>query len=509
MTSGVSPSDITTSTATIAWTTDEPATSQVEYGTTAAYGSTTTLDANLVTSHSVTLIGLTADTTYHYQVKSKDKAGNETSSVDLTLKTVASPTATLSGQPTGVVSYNTTDITVAGADVVAYKYRLDIGAWNAETPVSTHIILSGLADGLHTVSVIGKDSAGYWQTEDSATATSWTVAVPVVFPDPGLEAAIREAIGIPQGDIYQTDLVGLTGLDPRSTYIADLTGLEYCTSLTALQLYNNQIGNVSPLSSLTSLTGLGLSGNQISDIAPLSSLTSLTWLGLGNNTISDIAPLSSLTSLTWLGLWNNQISDIGPLSSLTSLNWLGLWNNQISDIAPLSSLTSLTWLELGNNTISDIAPLSSLTSLNWLYLSGNQISDIGPLSSLTSLVRLSLSGNQISDIGPFSSLTSLTRLSLSGNQISDIGPLSSLTSLSWLDLGNNTISDIAPLSSLTSLNWLGLSGNQISDIAPLVNNGWLGQGDSVDLTNNPLSDTSVNTYIPELEARGVTVVYTP
>ena len=44
--------------------------------------------------------------------------------------------------------------------------------------------------------------------------------------------------------------------------------------------------------------------------------------------------------------------------------------------------------------------------------------------------------------------------------------------------------------------------NQISDIEALVNNPGLADGDWVWLGNNPLSETSVNTYIPQLEARG-------
>ncbi len=63
---GVAASGITASGATITWTTDEPASSQVEYGLTASYGSTTTSDTNMVTSHSVTLSGLSPSTTYHY-----------------------------------------------------------------------------------------------------------------------------------------------------------------------------------------------------------------------------------------------------------------------------------------------------------------------------------------------------------------------------------------------------------------------------------------------------------
>jgi phosphodiesterase/alkaline phosphatase D-like protein len=85
--SGVSASGITISTATITWTTDEPATSQVEYGPTTSYGSTTPLDSTLVTSHSISLLGLTAGTTYHYRVKSKDAADNVATSGDHTLTT--------------------------------------------------------------------------------------------------------------------------------------------------------------------------------------------------------------------------------------------------------------------------------------------------------------------------------------------------------------------------------------------------------------------------------------
>jgi hypothetical protein len=78
-----------------------------------------------------------------------------------------------------------------------------------------------------------------------------------------------------------------------------------------------------------------------------------------------------------------------------------------------------------------------------------------------------------------------------------------------LYLWNIVTSDISPLASanLTSLTELSLGGNQIGDIEPLVDNPGLGEGDYVDLVFNPLSDTSLNTYIPQLEARGVIVDY--
>lgn len=75
--------------ATITWITDEPATSQVEYGLSGTYGKTSQLDKQLTTSHSVALTVLEPDTLYHFKVKSTDAGGNEASSQDNTLKTQA------------------------------------------------------------------------------------------------------------------------------------------------------------------------------------------------------------------------------------------------------------------------------------------------------------------------------------------------------------------------------------------------------------------------------------
>jgi hypothetical protein len=75
--------------ATITWTTDEASDSQVDYGPTTSYGSTTTLDAAMVTSHSVPITGLTASTLYHYHVKSRNAASLLTTSADNTLTTIA------------------------------------------------------------------------------------------------------------------------------------------------------------------------------------------------------------------------------------------------------------------------------------------------------------------------------------------------------------------------------------------------------------------------------------
>ncbi len=67
-------------TATISWTTDEPSTSRVEYGTAPASLSQSASEEALVTSHSVELTGLEPGTTYHYRVISADADGNSATS---------------------------------------------------------------------------------------------------------------------------------------------------------------------------------------------------------------------------------------------------------------------------------------------------------------------------------------------------------------------------------------------------------------------------------------------
>ena len=87
--SGVDVSGRGESSATINWETDEAATSQVEYGTTDAYGLLTPLSEELTTGHNVTLTGLEPGTIYHFRVLSKDGGGNEATSAEDTFTTLS------------------------------------------------------------------------------------------------------------------------------------------------------------------------------------------------------------------------------------------------------------------------------------------------------------------------------------------------------------------------------------------------------------------------------------
>lgn len=68
--------------AIVRWTTNEPADTRIDWGTTSARGTLTTLLTPLVTAHEQMITGLTPNTQYHYAPISKDAAANSTTGDD-------------------------------------------------------------------------------------------------------------------------------------------------------------------------------------------------------------------------------------------------------------------------------------------------------------------------------------------------------------------------------------------------------------------------------------------
>lgn len=88
--SGTTATAITKTGATITWTTNEPATSKVYYGTGNPLDLGTALSqssSGLQTNHSVVISGLTANLTYYYVVEAADLANNKTTEVQKSFTT--------------------------------------------------------------------------------------------------------------------------------------------------------------------------------------------------------------------------------------------------------------------------------------------------------------------------------------------------------------------------------------------------------------------------------------
>jgi Leucine-rich repeat (LRR) protein len=288
-----------------------------------------------------------------------------------------------------------------------------------------------------------------------------------IFEDPVLEIYTRFVLKMPEGEL--TDPV-LESMDSLYNYTSPMLG-------------------------------------QLTSIKGIEHCTNLTYLSLGLERISDLSSLTNLIKLTYLDLTQNRnIKDVSPLAELTQLRCLYLDSNDISDISPLANLTQLEYLDLQlNENISDISAIANMENLQNLVFFKSVISDISPLRNLKRLIFLDLPDCQISDISPLENLTNLQYLNLRWNHIADISAVAGMVHLERLYLHDNEIVDISPLENLVNINWILLSRNHIIDILPLVNNPGLGNGDAVNLRDNPLNEISINEYIPQLQNRGVLI----
>ncbi len=182
--SNVQATQITSSGSVITWTTDKPSSSQVKYGPSAPYGSATPVNNTQVTSHSVTLSGLTAATLYHFQALSQDVAGNLTSSADFTFTTAAARTT-----PPVITAVQASAITGNGATITwttdePASSQVNYGtttAYGSSTPVNNTLVtahtvnLTGLAPAtVYHYQVVSQDSSGNIGSSADFTFTTAT-----------------------------------------------------------------------------------------------------------------------------------------------------------------------------------------------------------------------------------------------------------------------------------------------------------------------------------------------
>ena len=150
------------------------------------------------------------------------------------------------------------------------------------------------------------------------------------------------------------------------------------------------------------------------------------------------------------------------------------WVTSLGGIACIPNLQSLALDPIRVN----LAPLAQLPHLATIWFGPVLESTLPPLPQVTTLTVRGLSGNEAA---VFYAFPSLKALHLSGAGVRDISALVGLVALSVLDL----------------------SGNQIMDLSPLVSNPGIGNGATVDITNNPFSCAAQMQNIAALRQRGV------
>ncbi len=163
--------------ATVSWTTDEPATSTAVYGPTTGYGSSSMVPG-LVTSHAVTLAGLTPASPYHAKASSQDAAGNgPTESGDIPFTTTAAtPPLIVSGPQAGSITGNAATISWTtdedSSSAVEYGTTASYGSSVSTSGNTTAhaVTLSGLSPTTeYHARVLSQDACGNGPTSSSDT----------------------------------------------------------------------------------------------------------------------------------------------------------------------------------------------------------------------------------------------------------------------------------------------------------------------------------------------------
>lgn len=230
--SGVASGSLTQNSATVSWTTNEPADTQVEYGTTTAYGSTTTLNAALVISHSQVVAGLTAGTLYHYRVRSKDATGNLSISGDFSFTTQAAGSDTTPPVISGIGGSNIT----SSSAVISWttnepadsqvEYGLTTG-YGSSTPLNSTFttshsrLISGLQSStLYHYRVRSRDVAGNLSVSTNRTFTTLAAVTGFqeVLVDTGADLSTAMAFA-PDGRLFVAEKGGRLRVIQNGRYL--------------------------------------------------------------------------------------------------------------------------------------------------------------------------------------------------------------------------------------------------------------------------------------------------
>lgn len=148
-------------------------------------------------------------------VIARDEAGNwqdynnstsHTWTIDTSIPVALFDTLTL---PPSITNQTGINIKVMGSDVVTYKYKIDATSWSGEIDVAVPIIRTGLSEGSHTISIVGKNAAGTWQSESNATQYSWIIDITP--PEPP-EIVLSNLPGNPTNETSINIVVGGTGI---------------------------------------------------------------------------------------------------------------------------------------------------------------------------------------------------------------------------------------------------------------------------------------------------------
>jgi len=344
-------------------------------------------------------------------------------------------------------------------------------------------------------------------------------------PDPNFEQALIDvgidSDGIINGQMLESNALGVVDLDVSSKNISDLTGIEFFTDLQTLSAFNNNLSvidlsqNVNldtallAINNLTSidfsnnpdLISISLNENNLASI-DLSNNIALLQVFVNNNNLSNI-DVSMLSNLENLGVSSNNLTNL-DISQNPNLFTLFCNDNQLQSLnVQNGNNTNFTNFEAQNNpnlsciTVDDV----NYSNTNWLnatpqfnfdtqsYFSpdcSNLISIPDP-NFEQALIDLNIDTDMtINGVTSLSNVNGVTTLDISNKNISDLTGIEFFNNLQFLTADNNSISTLV-LDQNTQLITVALFQNQLSSIVLPDNN-----MTSIDLGNNLLTQIDLS-----------------
>lgn len=242
-------------------------------------------------------------------------------------------------------------------------------------------------------------------------------------------------------EIQLSEALKVVELDVSSSYIVDISGIEFFTNLKSLVCWGASINTLN-INALKELTYLNCSGNSIISL--------------------DVSQLKNLETLICAG---GQLKSVN-LKGLTKLHHLHLDRNLLDDL-DLSGLENLKYIDVGYNNFKKL-DLTGLTKLEDLICNESKIETLTNLTNCPNLTRLWVQDNMLNSLD-LSKCSSLTDLWADNNNLTTID-LTTPKNIRNASFGKNKLTSVY-VSDYSNIEFIRLSDNNFVsiDLSKFVN----------------------------------------
>ncbi|MDX1810988.1 MAG: leucine-rich repeat domain-containing protein, partial [Gammaproteobacteria bacterium] len=383
----------------------------------------------LDTSNSVTLTGLSSNTTYYIRVAAVSPVEEFFWSPTMTKTTQTSTVPTVNNVIL-TPSYFSIDVSwddVGSTDLISYEVEYA----TSESDLGTDAALTEIPEG------------NFVQLYGLNLDTIYFVRVKAVLPDTTLMSAVTSTTTLTAGTPLSTLNIADAGL--QACIESYTSGLTFIEEVTYLYCSDQGITNISGIENFINLESLDLSSNPINAFdatsAPaLLNLSKLLYLNIAHTNTTDLSSLALLSlvfptldltfpSLETLDVSGNLLTSVPDVPYFPNLNYLNVSDNNLTAIPVLNSVSNLATLNLSLNNITTIPATLPYSHLYSLVLEDNAITSVPDLSGLPMLQDLYLSNNQIQSIADQTGLPNLASLYLTGNPLQTVSRFDNLANL--------------------------------------------------------------------------------